>query len=73
MAVLMLAGNTLNPPASWFSKGQPLSALIALELGTSEAGSAHYQALFAAGLVLLAFVICVNLLLAAFKRGVGAG
>ncbi|MHB1420846.1 MAG: hypothetical protein ACYCX4_14915 [Bacillota bacterium] len=34
MAVLMLAGNTLILPTSWFSKGEPLSALIDLELGT---------------------------------------
>jgi len=63
MAVLMLAGNTLLMPSSWFSKGEPLSALIALELGTSEVGSMHYRALFAAGLVLLVFVILINLLL----------
>lgn len=61
MAVLMLAGNILLFPTSWFSKGEPLSALIALELGTSATGSLHYHALFAAGLVLLAFVMGVNL------------
>ncbi|MDD4588731.1 MAG: phosphate ABC transporter permease subunit PstC [Heliobacteriaceae bacterium] len=63
MAVLMLAGNTLILPSSWFSRGEPLSALIALELGTASAGSTHYQALFAAGLVLLVFVLSINLLL----------
>nr|WP_204615151.1 phosphate ABC transporter permease subunit PstC [Desulforadius tongensis] len=69
MAVLMLAGNTMLLPTSWFSKGEPLSALIALELGTSVVGSAHYQALFAAGLVLLILVICINLFLTLLKRG----
>lgn len=63
MAVLMLAGNILLFPTSWFGKGEPISALIALELGTSVAGSLHYRALFAAGLVLLAFVMCINLLI----------
>ncbi|WP_304543153.1 phosphate ABC transporter permease subunit PstC [Desulforamulus aquiferis] len=69
MAVLMLAGNTLVLPTSWFSKGEPLPALIALELGTSEVGSLHYQALFGAGLVLLVFVVSVNLLFTLFRRG----
>ncbi|SHK82098.1 phosphate ABC transporter permease subunit PstC [Desulforamulus aeronauticus] len=68
MAVLMLAGNTMVLPTSWFSKGEPLPALIALELGTSEVGSLHYQGLFAAGLVLLLFVLGMNLLLALFRR-----
>ena len=68
MAVLMLAGNTLLLPVSWFSKGEPLSALIALEIGTSEVGSPQYRALFAAGLVLLTFVICINLYLAILRR-----
>lgn len=61
MAVLMLAGNTLTMPDSWFSKGETLSALIALELGSSEAGSLHHQGLFAAGLVLLALVTAINI------------
>lgn len=61
MAVLMLAGNTLNFPLSWFSKGEPLSALIALELGSAAAGTLHYQALFGAGFVLLVIVTGVNI------------
>lgn len=60
MAVLMLAGNTLTLPASWFSKGEPLSALIALEIGTAEIGGQQYQALFAAGLMLLLFITSIN-------------
>ncbi|ABO50806.1 phosphate ABC transporter membrane protein 1, PhoT family [Desulforamulus reducens MI-1] len=68
MAVLMLAGNTMVLPSSWFSKGEPLSALIALELGTSEVGSLHYQSLFAAGLVLLLFVLSINLFFTWFRR-----
>lgn len=60
MAVLMLAGNTLTVPVSWLAKGEPLSALIALEIGTAEVGSHQYQALFAAGLVLLLFVSSIN-------------
>lgn len=74
MAVLMLAGNTLRLPGSWFDKGEPLPALIALELGSSILGSLHYQALFAAGLVLVLMVIavnlCVNLLLKRIQKEV---
>lgn len=61
MAVLMLAGNTMNLPLSWFSKGEPLPALIALELGSASPGTSHYQALFATGFVLISIVIIVNL------------
>ncbi|NLG32304.1 MAG: phosphate ABC transporter permease subunit PstC [Syntrophomonadaceae bacterium] len=61
MAVLMLAGNTLRMPGSWFDKGEPLPALIALEMGSSTPGGFHYQALFAAGLVLVLMVITVNM------------
>lgn len=61
MAVLMLAGNTMNLPFSWFDKGEPLPALIALELGSATPGSSHYQALFATGFVLILIVIVVNL------------
>jgi phosphate transport system permease protein len=71
MAVLMLAGNTLHLPTSWFIKGEPLSALIALELGTSEAGSPHYQALFAAGLVLLIILFIINLVLTVIRKDYG--
>lgn len=60
MAVLMLAGNTLTMPLSWFAKGEPISALIALEIGTAAIGSPQYHALFAAGLVLLLFVSSIN-------------
>lgn len=63
MAVLMLAGNILRLPISWFAKGEPLPALIALELGSTTPGSLHYQAIFAAGLVLVLMVITVNLVI----------
>ncbi len=61
MAVLMIAGNVLKFPDSWFSMGEPLPALIALELGSASPNSLHYQGLFAAGLVLIIFVTIINL------------
>lgn len=69
MAVLMLAGNTLILPTSWFAKGEPLSALIALELGSAVVGSPQYQGLFAAGFVLLTFVSAINLTIYFSSRG----
>ncbi len=69
MAVLMLAGNVIKLPTSWFNKGEPLSALIALELGSTTPGSLHYQSLFAAGLVLILMVIAVNVGINLFMHG----
>lgn len=68
MAVLMLAGNTMLLPLSWFSKGEPLPALIALELGSATPGSIHYQGLFAAGLVLVVIVVLINVVINLFQR-----
>ncbi|MDD3898943.1 MAG: phosphate ABC transporter permease subunit PstC [Syntrophomonadaceae bacterium] len=73
MAVLMLAGNTLLVPTSWFSKGEPLPALIALELGSATPGTLHYQALFAAGLVLVVLVIAVNVIINIILRRTRSG
>lgn len=61
MAVLMIAGNVMRFPESWFSRGEPLSALIALEIGSAVPHSLHYQALFAAGLVLIVLVGIINI------------
>lgn len=52
LAVLMLAGNSVAPPHSLIDRGQPLTALVAMELGGTAARSEHYHALFAAGLML---------------------
>lgn len=68
MAVLMLAGNILKIPFSWFAKGEPLPALIALELGSATPGTSHYQALFATGFLLVLIVIMVNISINLFLR-----
>lgn len=68
MAVLMIAGNVLRFPESWFSRGEPLSALIALELGSAAPHSSHYQALFAAGLVLIGVVTIINISINYFTK-----
>lgn len=61
LAVLMLAGNSTAIPGSLLDRGQPLTALIATELGEAGVGSDKYHALFAAGFVLMVIIIAINL------------
>lgn len=60
LAVLMLAGNSVAVPVSVFDRGQPLTALIATELGEAGVGSEKYHVLFAAGLVMIVLTIMIN-------------
>ena len=60
MAVMMVAGNA-NLFPTLLGKGETIASLIALEMGTAAAGSTHMHALFAAGFVLLAIVLAVDL------------
>ena len=71
MAVLMVAGNTLNLPLSWWDKGETLSALIALELGSAAVFSPQWRGLFAAGFVLLLLVTMINLAAQLYGAKVG--
>jgi ABC-type phosphate transport system permease subunit len=68
LAVLMLAGNSTAVPAGPLDRGQPLTALLATELGEAGAGDPKYHALFAAGLLLLAVSITLNALVWRFWR-----
>ena len=61
LAVTMLAGNSVAVPDSPLDRGQPLTALIATELGESGVGSSMYEALFSAGAILMVLVIGINL------------
>jgi len=73
LAVLMLSGNSPAFPDSLVSRGQPLTALIATDLGESAIHSDRYYALFSAGLILMLTVIAINLLVMRLKKGlVGA-
>ncbi|MDB5923133.1 MAG: pstC [Betaproteobacteria bacterium] len=74
LAVLMLAGNSPIFPDGLLSRGQPLTALIATDLGESAIHSERYYALFSAGLLLMLSVIAINLLVLQIKRKfIGAG
>ncbi|SCJ06631.1 Phosphate transport system permease protein pstC [uncultured Clostridium sp.] len=59
MAVILVAGNRAFFPTSLLDPVRPMTANIALEL--SYASGLHEQALYATGLVLLAFIVIINL------------
>jgi phosphate transport system permease protein len=68
LAVLMLSGNSPAFPEGLFARGQPITALIATDLGESAVGSERYHALFAAGLLLMLIVIAINVAIGHVKR-----
>ena len=70
LAVLMLAGNSVAAPHSLFARGQPLTALLATELGETAVNSVKYQALFASGFFLLVIVLGINILIWIMKQKV---
>lgn len=67
MAVMMVIGNAPIFPKI-LSKAETVASLIALEMGTSEAFSLHYRALFSSGFVLLIFVLILNIILFILNR-----
>ncbi|MDR1979338.1 MAG: phosphate ABC transporter permease subunit PstC [Synergistaceae bacterium] len=62
MVVLMAAGGAAIIPRSLFDPVRPLTSTIAAEMGETPVGSAHYHALFFAGLILLLITLAINLL-----------
>ncbi len=58
MAVIMVAGNSVQLPHSLLDPVRTLTANIALEMGY--ASGAHAQALFATGIVLFVVSLCLN-------------
>jgi len=68
LAVLMLSGNSVAPPEGLLSRAQPITALIATELGEAELNSLKYHTLFASGWLLLAVVMGINVLIWGLKR-----
>ncbi|MDD2206323.1 MAG: phosphate ABC transporter permease subunit PstC [Aminobacterium sp.] len=59
MAVMMVIGNSPIFP-HLFRKAETIPALIALEMGGAAVGSLHYQALFAAGFILMFVLFAFN-------------
>ncbi|HNS04707.1 MAG TPA: phosphate ABC transporter permease subunit PstC [Candidatus Saccharicenans sp.] len=68
MAVIMVAGNAADLPASWLAPVRTLTSNIALEM--AYASGEHRQALFATGVVLFVIIMILNFLanLAARKQ-----
>jgi phosphate transport system permease protein len=68
LAVLMLAGNSVAAPHSLLDRGQPITALLATELGETVVHSDKYQALFASGFILLIVVLGINVMIWTLKH-----
>ena len=66
MAVMMVMGNA-NLFPKLLGKGESIAALIALEMGTAVADSAHYHALYAAGFTLMILLFAINLGISALR------
>jgi phosphate transport system permease protein len=62
MVVLMVAGGAAAIPGSIFDSVRPMPASIAAEMGEAPFRSAHYQALFAIGIVLFFLTLAFNLI-----------
>ena len=62
MAVLMITGNAAIIPTSILQPVRTLTATIAAEMGEAVAGSSHYYALFAIGIILFIISFFINLL-----------
>lgn len=62
MTVLMVTGNNLSMPDSFFDSIRTLTATIAIELGEVAYGTTHYYSLFAVGTVLFIISLLVNIL-----------
>lgn len=67
MAVMMVMGNA-NLFPRLFGKSETIASVIALEMGTAVAGSAHYHALYGAGMVLMLLLFVINTGVSALQR-----
>lgn len=67
MAVMMVIGNA-NLFPTLLGKSETIASLIALEMGTASAGSTHYHALYAAGLVLMLLLMLINLIITVIRK-----
>ena len=68
MAVMMVAGNAPLMPHSLFQPFRTITSTIAIELGESAFGSAHYYSLFALGFVLFLIALGTNLVAESLMR-----
>ncbi len=73
LAVLMLSGNTTAFPDSLLSRGQPITALLATEIGETAVNSEKYHMLFTGALFLMLLVLMLNLAISILKKRVYRG
>lgn len=73
LAVLLMSGNTTAYPTSVFSRGQPLTALLATEVGETAVHSDKYRMLFTGALALMGIVLALNLGVAFLKKRLHRG
>ncbi len=62
MTVLMATGNATALTFNIFQSGQTMTATIAIEVGEVAAGTTHYHALFAIGLLLFLLTFAINII-----------
>ncbi|SHI62802.1 phosphate ABC transporter permease subunit PstC [Lutispora thermophila] len=70
MAVIMITGNSTMIPESILSPVRTLTGNIGIEMGY--ASGEHQKALFATGIVLFIFIMCLNLLAKLIPKKAGA-
>lgn len=68
LAVLMLAGNSTEIPKSLLDRAQPITALIATELGETTLYSEKYFSIYTSGLILMVVVIFINISIWSLKK-----
>lgn len=61
MAVMMITGNAARIPTTLLEPVRTMTATIAAEMGEAVQGSAHYESLFAIGIVLFIITFVINL------------
>jgi phosphate transport system permease protein len=61
MTVLMVSGGAAVIPRSFFDPVRPMTSTIAAEMGEAAAGTPHFQALFAIGLILFLATLACNI------------
>lgn len=67
MAVIMVAGNQARMPAGIFKGVRTLTANIVIEMGY--AAELHREALIATAVILFVFILIINLLFSALRKG----
>ncbi|MDU6877231.1 phosphate ABC transporter permease subunit PstC [Clostridium tepidum] len=69
MAVMMVIGNSPLMP-KLLGKGETISSLIALEMGSAQVGSMHYSGLFASGFILMIMLLIINSIFYVLRKNI---